>query len=296
MTTDGHGMQARRYRIDFGYEGTGFSGSQRQPGRRTVQGVLEDALARLAGAPVRVILAGRTDAGVHAVGQVASCDLVWRHDEATLARALQAWLPEDVVVFRAAVAPPGFHARHWAVDREYRYRIWVGTRPPLLLRHFVWVYSGSLDLAALQEAARYFLGTHDFRSFAGQGLGGPRATAPQVRTITLSEWHLLEPPLERLEGKAMVLEYRVRANGFLPQMVRTMVAALVRVGCGTARPEWIAELLAAHDRRAAPPPAPARGLVFWRVRYPAELVYEAEGTEPTSDTAHQNRAEMRSEL
>lgn len=291
MTTDDHGMQAQRYRIDFGYEGTAFSGSQRQPGLRTVQGVLEDALARLAGAPVRATLAGRTDAGVHAVGQVASCDLVWRHNEATLVRALQAWLPEDVVVYRASVAPAGFHARRWAVDREYRYRIWLGRRPPLFLRHFVWVYPGSLDLVALQEGARYFLGSHDFRSFAGQGWGGPKATEPRVRTITLSEWHVLELPLERHEGQAMVLEYRVRANGFLPQMVRTMVAALVRVGAGAARPEWIAELLAVHDRRAAPPPAPACGLVLWRVRYPDEVACEAERTEPTRAIGEENRAD-----
>ncbi len=263
-------MEARRYRLDFGYEGTAFSGSQRQPGLRTVQGVLEEALARLAGQPVRTVLAGRTDAGVHAVGQVASFDLVWRRDEATLARALQAWLPEDVVVYRVAGAPEGFHARRWAVDREYRYRIWLGRRPPLMLRRFVWVHPKEVDVATLQRAAQLFLGSHDFRSFAGHGLGGPQATKPQVRTITLSEWHVVEPTVERHEREAVLLEYRVRANGFLPQMVRTMVATLVRVGSNAADLDWILHLLAAHDRRLAPPPAPACGLVLWRVRYPGE--------------------------
>jgi len=269
-------MEAKRYRIDFGYEGTAFSGSQRQPGLRTVQGVLEEALARLAGGPVRATLAGRTDAGVHAVGQVASCDLPWRHDEAKLARALQAWLPEDVVVYRACEAPPGFHARRWAVDREYRYRIWLGKRPPLLLRRFVWVFPGELDLAALQRGAALFVGAHDFRSFAGHGMGGPKAMTPQVRTVTLSEWHVLEPSVERHEREALLLEYRVRANGFLPQMVRTMVASLVRVGRGTEPTEWISELLAAHDRRLAPPPAPPSGLVLWRVRYPEDVGAEGQ--------------------
>ncbi|MCS7050116.1 MAG: tRNA pseudouridine(38-40) synthase TruA [Thermomicrobium sp.] len=264
-------MQPRRYRIDLGYEGTAFSGSQRQPGLRTVQGVLEEALARVVAMPVRVALAGRTDAGVHAVGQVASCDLVWRHDAETLVRALRASLPEDIVIYRATVAPAGFHARRCALDREYRYRIWLGTDPPLFLRRFVWVYAGPIDLQALQAAADFFVGTHDFRSFAGHGMGGPAATAPRFRTIDLSEWHLLEPTLEPLWGRAQILEYRVRANGFLPHMVRTMVAALLRVGTGDVSPDWIVELLRVHDRRAAPAPAPARGLVLWRVRYPEDV-------------------------
>lgn len=264
-------MEPRRYRIEFGYEGTAFSGSQRQPGLRTVQGVLEEALAHLVQGPVRVVLAGRTDAGVHAVGQVASVDLAWRHDERTLARALQAWLPEDVIVFRVSLAPPDFHARRSAIDREYRYRIWVGERPPLVLRRYVWVHPEPLDVQALQRAARLFLGSHDFRSFAGHGMGGPKATQPRIRTVNLSEWHLLEPTAERHEHSAIVLEYRVRANGFLPQMVRTMVAALVKVGRGERSPDWIAEVLAAGDRRVAPAPAPARGLVLWRVRYPDDV-------------------------
>ncbi|MFN3337953.1 MAG: hypothetical protein ACK42I_10705, partial [Thermomicrobium sp.] len=120
---------------------------------------------------------------------------------------------------------------------------------------------------------------------------GPKATEPRVRTITLSEWHVLEPPLERHEEQAMVLEYRVRANGFLPQMVRTMVAALVRVGGGAARPEWITELLAVHDRRAAPPPAPSCGLVLWRVRYPDEVACEAALTESTRTIGEENGAD-----
>lgn len=267
-------MVIRRYRIEFGYEGTAFSGSQRQPGLRTVQGVLEDALSRLAEQPVRVVLAGRTDAGVHAVGQVASCDLPWRYDEQTLHRALQAWLPDDVVVFRVSVAPPHFHARRSALEREYRYRIWVGESSPILLRKFVWVCRQLLDLAKLQEAARLLVGKHDFRSFAGQGLGGPKSTTPQERVVTLAEWHLLEPTVERV--KAPIFEFRVRADGFLPQMVRTMVSAMVRVGVGKFPPEWIADLLAAHDRRLAPPPAPACGLVLWQVRYPEDI--EPEGS------------------
>ncbi len=264
-------MVRQRYRLDFGYEGTAFSGSQRQPGLRTVQGVLEEALARLAGEPVRVALAGRTDAGVHAVGQVASFDLCWRYDEATLVRALQAWLPEDVVVYRVARMPAGFHARRGAVDREYRYRIWQGEQPPLFLRRFVWRFAGLLDLRAMQEAAQFFLGSHDFRSFAGHGLGGPKATTPLVRTITMAEWHLLSPVVEPVGTGAQIVEFRVRANGFLPQMVRTMVSALVRVGTGAAEPSWISELLERCDRRAAPPPAPPGGLVLWRVRYPEDI-------------------------
>ena len=287
-------MEVKRYRIDFGYEGTAFSGSQRQPGLRTVQGVLEEALAQLAGEPVRATLAGRTDAGVHAVGQVASCDLPWRHGESTLARALRAWLPEDVVVFRTTVAAPNFHARRWAVDREYRYRIWLGRRPPLLLRRFVWTYPGELDIGLLQRAARLFLGEHDFRSFAGHGLGGPKATAPRVRTISVSEWHILEPEVERHEREAVLLEYRVRANGFLPQMVRTMVAALVRVGSGMVSPDWISELLARHDRRLAPPPAPPSGLVLWRVRYPEDLL-EHRAREGSSQPNEKNEVESGSE-
>jgi tRNA pseudouridine38-40 synthase len=268
-------MGAQLFRIDFGYDGTEFAGSQRQPGRRTVQGVLEEALGRLTSQPVSLVLAGRTDRGVHAVGQVASGELAWRHTLEELARALNAVLPEDVVVYRVLPAPSGFHARRSARYREYRYRIWTGPAPPLLLRRYVWRVCASLDLAAMEAAAMALLGTRDFRSFAGKGLGVPGAGKRSVRTITMARWRLLENVIDRADPDARLLEFQIGANAFLPHMVRNIVGAMVTVGTGQRPPEWLGELLAAGDRRLAPPPAPPQGLVLWRVTYPGEVVDES---------------------
>lgn len=258
---------ARQFRIDLGYDGTEFFGSQRQPGVRTVQGALEEALSRLSNRPARVTMAGRTDRGVHAVGQVAGVRLNWRGSTEALARALHATTPDDVVIYDAREVHERFHARFDARSREYRYRIWRGPRPPVLLRRAVWPVANALDVGAIRQGAETLRGQHDFASFAGAGLGTPESGVNTTRTIfdiAVAEWPERFEPGDDDGG---IIELRIVANGFLPHMVRNIVGTLVEVGRGTSPPARVSELLGARDRRKAGPPAPARGLVLWNVDY-----------------------------
>jgi tRNA pseudouridine38-40 synthase len=254
------------------YDGLRFAGAQAQPGQRTVQGELEAALARLAGGPIGIVLAGRTDRGVHAAGQVVSCDDPWPDWPLDrLRRALDALLPPDLAVVRIERRPAGFHARYDAVWREYRYRVWTGGRAPLA-RAMVWERTGAVDFDAMRIAAALFLGRRDFATFAGGGEGMPwaeRRTRARgaMRTVLRCDVRALTPWWGPSPNRGQYVEIRVAADGFLPRMARTMTAALVEVGQGRRPPAWIAELLAATDRRAGPETAPAHGLILWRVGY-----------------------------
>jgi tRNA pseudouridine38-40 synthase len=247
------------YRVTLAYDGTDFAGWQVQarpsgPPARTVQGELEAALARLAGgAPVRVAGAGRTDAGVHALGQVASFTLPRAFEPGALQRALNGLLPLDVRVLEAAEAPPGFHARKSARSKLYRYLLDTGavqlpTRRRLAA-HVPWV----LAPEAVTEAAALFVGRHDFASLASSG-GSVRTT---VRTVTRSQ--------AVLQGGT--LTYEVEADGFLRKMVRSMVGALIEAGRRAVTTSDLRRALAERDRRAWPAPAPACGLTLVRVDY-----------------------------
>ncbi|HEU5432524.1 MAG TPA: tRNA pseudouridine(38-40) synthase TruA [Thermomicrobiales bacterium] len=257
------------------YDGSRFVGAQTQPGQRTVQGELEGALARLFGQPTQVVLAGRTDRGVHAAGQVVSCEdrrPDWTAER--LQRALDAILPPDLAVVRATRKPDAFHARYDAVWREYRYRIWTGSRAPLA-RSQAWERTGAVDLGAMRTGAALFLGSHDFATFAGGGEGTPwaeRRTRPRgaERTIIRCDARLIEPWWGPKPDERQCVEIQVAADGFLPRMARTMTSALVEIGQGRRSPAWIGELLAATDRRAGPATAPAHGLILWRVGYDDE--------------------------
>jgi tRNA pseudouridine38-40 synthase len=251
------------YRVTLAYDGTEFRGwqVQREGAGRTVQGVLEAALRRLSGGEaVRVAGAGRTDAGVHALGQVASFELRRDMPPAGLARALNAMLPPDLRVLEAAVAPRGFHARRSALSKLYRYVLDTGpVRHPLRRR-----YSGhvpvALDEARVAEAAALFLGRHDFASLGSSG-GSVKTT---LRTVTRSEvlW-------ERAPRLSLV--YEVEADGFLRKMVRSLVGGLVAAGRGERSVAELRLALAARDRRAWPPPAEACGLTLVRVDYGAVI-------------------------
>jgi tRNA pseudouridine38-40 synthase len=256
------------------YDGARFVGSQTQPKGRTIQSELDAALARLAGMPVATVFAGRTDAGVHAVGQLVSLpdprpDL----DEATLAKALNAWLPEDLAVLRVERRPAGFHARYDAAWREYRYRLWSGAPQPLARSH-CWQRRGLLDWRRMDEAARRFVGERDFAAVAGGGEGVPwsewreRARGTTRRVIRCS-CRRFDPWWGPADGQ--LLEIQVAADGFLPRMVRTIVALLVEVGEGRREVDRIDEVLAGRDRRLAGGTAPAHGLTLWRVGYAGEL-------------------------
>lgn len=252
------------------YNGANFAGSQRQRDARTVQAELERVVTEIWGIETPVYLAGRTDGGVHAVGQVGSCadrrpDL--RNE--TLRSALNAGLPEDLAVVSVERKPVGFHARHDAIWRSYRYRIWSGPPHPLLIGQ-TWQRNSPLLVEAMQEAAAKLLGTHDVAGFVSGGEGvswSDRTKQPRgtVRTIVRCEVRAAETDVG--VGTGQLIEVDVAADGFLPRMVRGIVGTLVEIGRQLRPPTWIDELLALRDRRVGAMNAPAHGLVLWRVGY-----------------------------
>ena len=259
--------------LTLSYDGTEFFGSQAQTGRRTVQRELARSIEGLFDEPTRVTVAGRTDRGVHAAGQVACCrDLRPSLDDGRLKLALNARLPDDLRVVKAIRRTDGFNPRYDALWREYRYRIWSGTPQPLA-RRFSWRVPGPIDVAAMQQAASRFVGDHDFASFAGSGKGVPWSAMQQKRhgtrrCVLVSSVSEIEPWwMDQESADGQLLELRVAANGFLPQMARTMAGTLVKIGLGVHPPDWIDEVLSAHDRRWAPAPAPPHGLTLWRVGF-----------------------------
>jgi tRNA pseudouridine38-40 synthase len=238
------------------YLGGGFSGWQTQAGRRTVQAELERALERLCGRAVTVTGAGRTDAGVHAAGQAAHCDVPARIPVAGLRAALNALLPPDVRVLRARRVAPDFHARRDAKAKRYRYRLaWGATLEPWeALR--TWEAPFRLDVAAMRDAARSLAGTHDFSSFALSGHSGTgrRGCVRTVRAVALRQC-----------GRRLAIV--VEGDGFLRGMVRRIAGALVEVGRGARPGSWIAALLADDATRPPAPTAPPHGLTLERVVY-----------------------------
>jgi tRNA pseudouridine38-40 synthase len=247
------------FRITLAYDGTDFLGwqLQRRGAGRTVQGVLEDALARLAGGSrVPGSGAGRTDAGVHALGQVASFDLPRERDPPALAAALNGLLPPDVRVVAAARAPAGFHARRSARSKLYRYVLDCGGVPLPQRRRFAGWVPWCLDPESVRAAATLYVGRHDFAALASSG----GSTKTSERTVTRSE----------VEFDDFGLTYEVEADGFLRRMVRSMVGGLIAAGRGTTSIAMLRAALDARDRRAWPAPAPARGLTLVRVDYPPE--------------------------
>jgi tRNA pseudouridine38-40 synthase len=253
--------EARRIRLVLHYDGRGFYGWQLQPRRRTVQGELEAALARLLQRPCRVRSAGRTDRGVHALGQVATVDVPPRWDAATLRRALNAVLPEDLWVAAADEVPPSFHPRFDAIARSYRYRIGtVEEAHSPLVRFWCWPLARSLDLARLRSLAADLLGEHDFSSLARPAPDDPHDHRCVVVQADWCPW----PPYG--------VELRITANRFLHHMVRYLVGTAVAIALGQRRTEDWEALLRATPGLVTSPPAPAQGLILTRVYYPGDLV------------------------
>jgi tRNA pseudouridine38-40 synthase len=243
------------HRFILEYDGTDFEGWQRQPeGHRSVQATLEAAIARVTGAEVRVVGAGRTDAGVHAEGQVASASFATRLGPPALARALNAVLPGDLAVVDLSLVREGFHAQRDARSKHYRYQVWNGVSPsPLRARRSAWV-GRPLDLGAVRAAGRDLVGTHDFASF--------RAVGSRVGTTVRS---LLRLDVLGAPGDLVVFE--IEGTGFLRHMARSLVGTLLEVGRGRRPADSMGRLLAARDRGAAGPTAPAQGLSLVRVEY-----------------------------
>ncbi|HSD51852.1 MAG TPA: tRNA pseudouridine(38-40) synthase TruA [Candidatus Methylomirabilis sp.] len=242
-----------QFKLILEYEGTAYHGWQVQPGLRTIQGLLQDTLAQIVGAPVQVTGAGRTDAGVHAHGQVASFQAESRLDSPTLRRALNASLPRDIVVRCAEEAPPGFDARRSAQSRMYRYSILCRDHPSAFLgRHSLYV-PHPLDIGAMARAAEIVIGTHDFSAFRA----GTCTAATPVRTVLQAAW--------RQDGD--LWHFEITANAFLQHMVRILVGTLLEVGRGKHRPSHVADVLAVRDRRRAGKTAPPHGLCLVEVHY-----------------------------
>ncbi|HVA67711.1 MAG TPA: tRNA pseudouridine(38-40) synthase TruA [Candidatus Binataceae bacterium] len=245
-------------RLTLEYDGTNYSGWQVQSGQDSIQGRIEAALGRIFATPVRVRGAGRTDAGVHARGQVAAVRLPRPFASDEMRRALNAMLPPDIVVLDAAEAAADFDPRRDARLRVYEYRILNQPMPSALERRFAWVIREPLDASAMTRAAREFEGEHDFAAF--RSAGSDEKTT--VRHVFASQW--------RREGERMLV-YRVEASAFLRHMVRTMVAAMVAAGRGRIAPGATGDLIRSRDRALAPPPAPACGLYLVEVRYGGAL-------------------------
>jgi tRNA pseudouridine38-40 synthase len=240
-------------RLDLAYDGTGFHGWARQRAQRTVQGVLEEALERILGSTVRLSVAGRTDAGVHAAGQAASFVASSTVDPDRIQRRLNRILAPEVVIRSARSAPDGFDARHSATARQYLYRIETGPVPNPFDARFVWHRPGRLDVRRMRAAAHHLEGEHDFRSFCRVPPDGS-STVRTLRRLSIRE-----------DGSRVVI--RARADAFLHQMVRSLVGTLVAVGSGRIEPGMVPEVLRAGDRAAAGPIAPPHGLTLERVVY-----------------------------
>jgi tRNA pseudouridine38-40 synthase len=240
-------------RLDLAYDGTGFHGWARQPGVRTIEGVVEEALARMLGEPPKLSVAGRTDAGVHAEGQVASFEAPEHLDPSRVRRMLNGLFAPEIVVLRATRAPEGFDARHSATGREYRYRIDTHEIPSPFTARFVWHRPGKISLASMRRAAVLLEGEHDFASFC-------RAPEDQAGTVRL----LRRLAVSSSKGR---VDIRAVANAFLHQMVRSLVGTLVAVGEGKIDPDAMPDVLAARGRAAAGPVAPPHGLTLVRVSY-----------------------------
>ena len=238
-------------RLTLAYDGTAFRGWARQRDQRTVEGVLSDALSRFLGSAPRLSVAGRTDAGVHARGQVCSFAVDDMPDIARLHRAVNGMLAPEVVVLDARLAPRGFDARFSASAREYRYRIDVGPWPDPFEHRFVWHRPVPLGLAAMRRAARPLVGEHDFAAFCRRP-PGDASTLRRLERLSVSRTG------DRVEVAA-------RANAFLHQMVRTLVATLVAVGEGRLDADAMPAILDSRDRARACGPAPAHGLTLERV-------------------------------
>lgn len=253
------------------YDGTDYHGFQVQEGVPTIQGALEEALAIISQPLSRVAGAGRTDAGVHASGQVVGVRLAWRHGVAQLQNAWNARLPDAITVRDVRVAPAGFHPRFSAQQRTYRYYLIEGDRSTLgrspLTDRFAVYISRPLAVEKMQAAAALMVGEHDFATF-----GQPTRGESTVRQVMAAEWSRVTeslPSLEVVPRRRLVLT--ITANGFLRNMVRCLVGTFLAVGRGEWSVDQVAEALAAKNRNYSAPPAPPNGLILEQVIYPDQL-------------------------
>lgn len=245
-----------RYRATLAYDGSAYQGFQRQAqGAPTIQGTVEAAVAQVTGQTVTVTGAGRTDTGVHAVGQVITFDVEWQHDQASLLRALNATLPDDIALQDIAEAP-GFHPRYDAVSRLYCYTVYQAAQRHPLLRQRAWHVRGGLDEEALYQTAAMLVGERNYRAF-----GKPPKGENAVRAVYRSEW-----TAEAVTGGVLWM-YHVEANAFLQHMVRRMVGMQIDVGRGLRTPAAFESVVQRAEPASSWTIAPPQGLVLEHVKY-----------------------------
>jgi tRNA pseudouridine38-40 synthase len=239
-------------RLELSYDGGGYRGFARQPGQRTVQGALEQALGRILSEEAVTTGAGRTDAGVHARGQVVTFATASEVDPDRLTRSLNALLGPEITVTEARMVADGFDARFSARWRSYRYQILNSPFPDPLRRLVTWHVPEPLDLSAMNQAATALVGEHDFSAFCRRAEG-----KSNLRQVLSAGW----------EQQAALVTFSIRANAFCHQMVRSLVGFLVEVGRGRREAEETPAILAGGDRASAGPLAPPQGLILWEVGY-----------------------------
>ena len=244
----------RNIKLVIEYEGTNYQGWQVQPKGSTIQGTIEEKLALLTGETICLVASGRTDAGVHAFGQVAHFKTKGKMDVQSIQRALNSLLPPDILIQRAEEVEEGFHARKHSKSKVYEYRILNRNLRSVFHRGYAWHIPRKLDFEEMKKAARNLIGEHDFSSF--RSVGSPTRTA--IRRVIRVEWKKARDGLIRFE---------IEANGFLKQMVRAMVGTLVEVGKGKMSAEEFRRVLYSKDRKRAGPTAPAHGLFLKEVKY-----------------------------
>jgi tRNA pseudouridine38-40 synthase len=245
------------------YDGTAYYGFQTQPGGNTIQDKIESAIRSLTGETVSIIGSGRTDAGVHALGQVFNFKTESRIPVERWCLALNSWLPDDIVVLSAREVPPDFHARYAAKRKTYRYTINTNRFPDVVHRRFQLHHPAPLDLNAMREALQFIVGEHDFTSFTST----KSPLSSHVRTIYEAEIATETMQNPNLPDPGEVIHIYLTGNGFLYNMVRIIVGTLIEIGEGKRKSSEMTEILAARDRSCAGPTAMAHGLMLWKVEY-----------------------------
>lgn len=247
-----------KLKATISYDGTNFSGFQVQPNKRTIQGVLEDALKKIhQGRFIRIYGSGRTDTKVHAKAQVFHFETDLSIPEQNWQKALNALLPDDIYVHSIVKVPDTFHARFSAIEKEYRYYLWQAKERNVFKRNYVCQIDKELNISAIQKACTYLIGTHDFTTFSSA-----RSTAKGSKERTLYE--------VTCQKQGQEVEFILRGNGFLYHMVRIIVGVLIDVGEGKLDPQDVKTLLAKKDRSYAGKTMPPQGLYLWNVKYKEE--------------------------
>jgi tRNA pseudouridine38-40 synthase len=262
-------------RLTVGYEGTNYRGWQRQtmiqdPGSRiqkkTIQGILEEALSKITKERIRVIGAGRTDAGVHALGQAANFKTTSKMTPEEFRKALNSMLPKDIAIKNAQRVKERFHAQFDAKNKHYRYIIYQGSTPSPFLRNYILYIPCKLNLKAMKEGAKYLIGRHNFSSFRLSG-SSAKTSIRAITKLSITSQSDMRYAICDMRKNGRTIFINVEADGFLYGMVRSIVGTLIEVGRGKISPSRVKKILKAHNRRLAGPTASARGLYLIKVRY-----------------------------